>query len=142
MWRVDPLTFVNLGRTHRPRCWPWSESNVLPFERLGKGNDAPLHGPGPNGAISAHTCIGQFGCSMGKTILILIKHKLHKLEWDDWRIIKYLVLCIASIYFNILLPFIFLLSHISGINIPYFSIWKMRVLRFMKMKRDDCNLPA
>lgn len=62
-WRVDPLSFVNLGPNHRHRCWPWSESNVLPFERMGRGNDAPLRGPGPNGAISAHTCIGPFGCS-------------------------------------------------------------------------------
>jgi hypothetical protein len=63
MWRLDPLSFVNLGPDHRPRCWPWSESNVLPFERLGEGNDAPLFGPGPNGAISVHTCKGPFGCS-------------------------------------------------------------------------------
>jgi len=79
MWRVDPLSFVNLGSNHRPRCWPWSDSDVLPFERLGEGNDAPLIGPGPNGAIS-RTLVLVLLDVVGKVIPILIKHKPHKLE--------------------------------------------------------------
>ena len=34
MWRADPTSFLNLGPdTHRPRCWPWSNDTVLPYER-------------------------------------------------------------------------------------------------------------
>lgn len=33
MWRADPLSFVNLGPVHRPRCWPWSNDNALPYQR-------------------------------------------------------------------------------------------------------------
>ena len=33
VWRVDPSSFVILGAVHRPRCWPWSNANVLPYDR-------------------------------------------------------------------------------------------------------------
>ncbi|KAL7549610.1 hypothetical protein ACHAWF_012872 [Thalassiosira exigua] len=61
LWRADPSSFINLGPAHRPRCWPWSDGNLLPYQRT--GTDAPLLGPGPNGAISVHICIGPHGCS-------------------------------------------------------------------------------
>ena len=47
IWRLDHSSFVNLGRNCRPRCWPWSNDNVLPYPRSGK--DKPLRGQGPNG---------------------------------------------------------------------------------------------
>lgn len=47
IWRADNESFVNLGRSHRNRCWPWSEGSTLPFER--PGHDLPLLGAGPNG---------------------------------------------------------------------------------------------
>ncbi|KAL7538382.1 hypothetical protein ACHAXR_008516 [Thalassiosira sp. AJA248-18] len=61
LWRADPSSFLNLGPAHRPRCWPWSNESNLPYQRI--GSDAPLHGSGPNGAISVHICIGPHGCS-------------------------------------------------------------------------------
>ena len=39
--------FVNMGRNHRDRCWPWKKGNKLPYKR--KANDMPLTGHGPNG---------------------------------------------------------------------------------------------
>ena len=33
LWRADPYSFVNLGPAHRPRCWPWSNENALPYQR-------------------------------------------------------------------------------------------------------------
>ena len=33
MWRAEPTSFLNLGPDHRPRCWPWSNDTVLPYER-------------------------------------------------------------------------------------------------------------
>lgn len=33
LWRADPSSFVSLGPMHRPRCWPWSNDNDLPYER-------------------------------------------------------------------------------------------------------------
>ena len=33
IWRADPASFVNLGQDQRNRCWPWSDGDVLPFER-------------------------------------------------------------------------------------------------------------
>ena len=87
MWRVVPTSFVNMGRDHRPRCWPWSDENELPYGR--NGVDKPLRGgSGPNGkmkhctratekrylftqsidscslgAISVHICVGPHGCT-------------------------------------------------------------------------------
>ena len=81
MWRVDPTSFVNLGANHQPRCWPWSKKVVLPYERyvrlagytcplfyaatltpllathkrIGRENDAPTLGVGPNGKGSSNT---------------------------------------------------------------------------------------
>lgn len=44
---ADVSTFVNMGRNHRDRCWPWKKGNKLPYKR--KANDMPLTGHGPNG---------------------------------------------------------------------------------------------
>ena len=52
LWRADPFSFFNLGRVHMPRCWPWSNDNRLPYERM--GNDASLRGPGPDGKVLSH----------------------------------------------------------------------------------------
>lgn len=50
IWHADPSSFTNLGRYQKPRCWPWSEGDDLPFER--SGVDAPVHGHGPKGELS------------------------------------------------------------------------------------------
>ena len=47
MWWADVDSFVNLGREHRPRCWPWGKGEILPFQR--KASDMPMTGRGPNG---------------------------------------------------------------------------------------------
>jgi hypothetical protein len=61
IWRVDPNSFVNLGRNQRNRCWPWMDaSNDLPYGR--PRQDMPLKGHGPKGALPIHTCKGPFGC--------------------------------------------------------------------------------
>ena len=46
-------TFVNMGRNHRDRCWPWKKGNKLPYKR--KANDMPLTGHGPNGEFVVHS---------------------------------------------------------------------------------------
>lgn len=60
IWRADLSSFVNLGESQRSRCWPWSDGNVLPFER--PLIDLPLKGYGPNGSLPIHVCKGPFGC--------------------------------------------------------------------------------
>lgn len=47
MWWADVDSFVNMGRDHRPRCWPWAKGDILPFKR--KAADMPITGHGPNG---------------------------------------------------------------------------------------------
>lgn len=49
MWWADVQSFVNMGRDHRPRCWPWGKGNKLPYKR--KNSDMPMTGHGPNGKI-------------------------------------------------------------------------------------------
>mmetsp|Transcript_11520 Transcript_11520/g.16519 ORF Transcript_11520/g.16519 Transcript_11520/m.16519 type:complete len:287 (+) Transcript_11520:128-988(+) len=59
MWWADVHSFVNMGRDHRPRCWPWAKGDILPFKR--KAADMPITGHGPNGEISVHISVGPFG---------------------------------------------------------------------------------
>ena len=49
MWWADPNSFVNMGRDHRPRCWPWAKGDKLPFSR--RKSDLPITGRGPNGKM-------------------------------------------------------------------------------------------
>ena len=50
MWWADKNSFMNMGRDHRPRCWPWAKGDILPFNR--KTSDMPITGHGPNGKCS------------------------------------------------------------------------------------------
>mmetsp|Transcript_17651 Transcript_17651/g.26803 ORF Transcript_17651/g.26803 Transcript_17651/m.26803 type:complete len:107 (+) Transcript_17651:782-1102(+) len=59
MWWADVHSFVNMGKEHRPRCWPWGKGDILPFKR--KASDMPITGHGPNGEISVHISVGPFG---------------------------------------------------------------------------------
>mmetsp|Transcript_10207 Transcript_10207/g.16816 ORF Transcript_10207/g.16816 Transcript_10207/m.16816 type:complete len:289 (+) Transcript_10207:131-997(+) len=59
MWWADKNSFMNMGRDHRPRCWPWAKGDILPFNR--KNSDMPITGHGPNGEISVHISVGPFG---------------------------------------------------------------------------------
>lgn len=47
LWWADKHSFMNMGRDHRPRCWPWGKGNELPYKR--RDADMPLTGNGPNG---------------------------------------------------------------------------------------------
>ena len=58
MWILKPETLRNLGRNHRPRCWPWSNGTELPIDRAGIDR---FHTNYDEPVLSV-TCIGPFGC--------------------------------------------------------------------------------
>ena len=60
IWRVDPDSFVNMGRNQRNRNWPWSDGNDLPYQSPEK--DLELKGFGPKGSLPVHICKGPYGC--------------------------------------------------------------------------------
>lgn len=62
LWWADVSTFVNMGRNHRDRCWPWKKGNKLPYKR--KANDMPLTGHGPNGEF-----VSTFICQVDMQVL-------------------------------------------------------------------------
>jgi len=58
-WTLDKESFVNLGRERRPRCWPWSNEDELPYERTG----IDRLDRNKDGQKMYHVCIGPFGCT-------------------------------------------------------------------------------
>lgn len=56
-WILKPNSFRNLGRNCRPRCWPWSNEEDLPYDYLGMDSDDI------NQDYPVHACIGPFGCN-------------------------------------------------------------------------------
>lgn len=55
-WVLKNDSFVNLGPSHRPRCWPWNNEDELPYKRTGEDSCDLLTN------YDLHNCIGQFGC--------------------------------------------------------------------------------
>jgi len=51
---ADLRSFRNLGRKVQPRCWPWSQENVLPVKRGAHQKEFSPH--------RTTFCIGPFGC--------------------------------------------------------------------------------
>jgi len=57
-WHAIPSSFQNMGPNYRNRCWPWTDSQLLPYARTGV--DAPVYGSGPSGEILIHLDLGPF----------------------------------------------------------------------------------